>query len=267
MYMATDISGNELNEIVEQLKIDDNIKNDKNEQTTISHLKDSYHNTREFIMFSHDYKSIEHYNTEILEECIRNKRLLDLNYDTLFMWISYFQTSIIFFSTFSGFIQATKGVFSINESISFVISIVISTYTSLLLSISKFYKLDERKEKVHNLREQYSLLQNNIKYRIDLLEQWRYDELWLHQDPKTRYEEWKTFKKSMEKDFLQIVKNKQDLFTQFEIIMDTKQRNKYIIVNKELMYNNNKNLLGWIKKEKDMEENEPHYKDLEKEYI
>jgi len=71
----------------------------------------------------------------------------------------------------------------------------------------------------------------------------------------------------MEKDFLQIVKNKQDLFTQFEIIMDTKQRNKYIIVNKELMYNNNKNLLGWIKKEKDMEENEPHYKDLEKEYI
>lgn len=265
--MATDISGNELNSVIENLNINDNTKKDKNEQTTISHVKDNYHNSREFIMFSHDYNSIEHYNTEILDECIRNKRLLDLNYDTLFMWISYFQTSIIFFSTFSGFIQATKGVFSINESISFVISIVISTYTSLLLSISKFYKLDERKEKVHNLREQYSSLQNNIKYRIDLLEQWRYDDLWLHQDPKARYEEWKTFKKSMEKDFLQIVKTKQDLFTQFEIIMDTKQRNKYIIVNKELMYNNNKNLLGWIKKEKDMEENEPHYKDLEKEYI
>ena len=44
---------------------------------------------------------MEHYNGEILDECVRNKRLLDLNYDTLFMWISYFQTSIIFFSTFS----------------------------------------------------------------------------------------------------------------------------------------------------------------------
>ena len=226
-----------------------------------------YENHKEFVIFKHEYQSMEHYNTEILDECIRNKRLLDLNYDTLFMWISYFQTSIIFFSTLSGFIQATKVVFTISDEIAFVISIVISTYTSLLLSISKYYKLDEQKEKINNLREQYSLLQNNIKYRIDVLEQWRYHDLWLHQDPTKRFDEWCDSKKKMEKDFLQIVKTKQDLFTQFEIIMDTKQRNKYVIVNKERMYNNNVNLLSWIKKEKDLEENEPNYKDLAKEYV
>ena len=71
----------------------------------------------------------------------------------------------------------------------------------------------------------------------------------------------------MEKDFLQIVKTKQDLFTQFEIIMDTKQRNKYVIVNKERMYKNNVNLLSWIKKEKELESNEPNYNDLAKEYV
>ena len=71
----------------------------------------------------------------------------------------------------------------------------------------------------------------------------------------------------MEKDFLTIVKQKQDLFTQFEIIMDTKQRNKYVIVNKELMHTNNKKLLSWIKKEKYLEQNEPNYKDLAKEYV
>ena len=227
----------------------------------------NYSDSKEFVIFSHEYSSLEHYNTEILDECVRNKRLLDLNYDTLFMWISYFQTSVIFFSTFSGFIQATKSVFVINDNIAFIISIVISTYTSLLLSISKYYKLDEQKEKIHNLREQYSLLQNNIKYRIDVLEQWRYHDLWLHQDPVKRFGEWIAFKMKMEKDFLTIVKQKQDLFTQFEIIMDTKQRNKYVIVNKELMYTNNIKLLSWIKKEKKLEQNEPDYKDLAKEYV
>ena len=49
--------------------------------------------------------------------------------------------------------------------------------------------------------------------------------------------------------------------------MDTKQRNKYVIVNKERMYNNNLKLLTWIKKEKELETNEPNYKDLAKEYV
>lgn len=257
------------NEIIGTTDINDNLhvtQRINNAQQTEDPIPE-YEECNEFVIFKHEYNSMEHYNAEILDECVRNKRLLDLNYDTLFMWISYFQTSIIFFSTFSGFIQATKAVFSISEEISFVVSIVISTYTSLLLSISKFYKLDEQKEKIHNLREQYSLLQNSIKYRIDVLEQWRYHELWLHQDPIKRFEEWCEFKKKMEKDFLPIVKNKQDLFTQFEIIMDTKQRNKYVIVNKERMYNNNLKLLTWIKKEKELETNEPNYKDLAKEYV
>ena len=225
-----------------------------------------YITSKEFIMFTHEYEALEHYNTEILDECVKNKRLLDLNYDTLFMLISYFQTSVIFFSTMSGFVQATKDVFYISEQVAFIVSIIISTYTSLLLSISKYYKLDEQKEKIHNLREQYSLLQNSIKYRIDVLEQWRYHDLWLHKDPHSRFQEWTTFKKSMEKEFLPIAKQKQDLFTQFEVIMDTKQRNKYIIVNKERMYNNNKKLLMLIKKEKEMEQTEPDYKYISKEY-
>jgi len=274
MYMASeenntnnqDIANNEIigtTDINDNLHVTQRINNAQQTEDSIP----EYEECNEFVIFKHEYNSMEHYNAEILDECVRNKRLLDLNYDTLFMWISYFQTSIIFFSTFSGFIQATKAVFSISEEISFVVSIVISTYTSLLLSISKFYKLDEQKEKIHNLREQYSLLQNSIKYRIDVLEQWRYHELWLHQDPIKRFEEWCEFKKKMEKDFLPIVKNKQDLFTQFEIIMDTKQRNKYVIVNKERMYNNNLKLLTWIKKEKELETNEPNYKDLAKEYV
>ena len=89
----------------------------------------------------------------------------------------------------------------------------------------------------------------------------------MKQDHIKSFEEWRKFKKKMEKDFLPIVKNKQDLFTQFEIIMDTKQRNKYVIVNKERMYNNNLNLLSWIKKEKELESTEPNYKDLAKEYV
>ena len=102
---------------------------------------------------------------------------------------------------------------------------------------------------------------------MDLLGPWTWSKLWEYQDAAVKLEEWDKVKKYMEEDYNTIIESKQSLFTEYEIIMDTKQRNKYVIVNKERMYNNNVNLLSWIKKEKDLEENEPNYKDLAKEYV
>ena len=61
------------------------------------------------------------------------------------------------------------------------IGVIISTGISLVLSIAKILKkYDERKERTHNLREQYAELNNKIEYRQDTLGPWTNDNLWLY---------------------------------------------------------------------------------------
>ena len=122
---------------------------------------------KEYIIFSNQLNSLKKSNIYILNECKENKRLLDLKYDDLTRCINNIQTSVILFSTLSGFMQATRIQFMINDIIISVVSITISTYITLLLSVSKYYKLDEIKESIQNLRAKYSMLQNKIKYRIE----------------------------------------------------------------------------------------------------
>lgn len=89
----------------------------------------------------------------ILKECKSNKRLLDIKYSELNTYINYIQISVIVLSTVSGFLQSTKNYFDTSEGVVSVSGITISTYISLILSVSKYYKFDEQKERIHNLRE------------------------------------------------------------------------------------------------------------------
>ena len=92
----------------------------------------------EYIVFSNELKAIQRNNLVILKECKEKKRLLDLKYDDLNTLVNNIQTSVIFFSTISGFIQATRIQFNIADNITSIFSITVSTYISLLLSISKY---------------------------------------------------------------------------------------------------------------------------------
>ena len=63
-------------------------------------------NQTEYIVFSNELKSMQRNNVIILKECKDNKRLLDLKYDDLNNLVNNIQTSVIFFSTLSGFKSA-----------------------------------------------------------------------------------------------------------------------------------------------------------------
>ena len=97
---------------------------------------------REYIMFKNELTSQRKINNFILKECKENKRLLDLKCNDLTKTVNNIQTSVIFVSTLSGYLQATKIQFGIPSDIIEVFSISISTYIALILSISKYYKLD-----------------------------------------------------------------------------------------------------------------------------
>ena len=213
-----------------------------------------WYNQTEYIVFSNELKALKKNNNFVLKECKDNKRLLDLKYDDLNNMVNNIQTSVIFFSTLSGFLQATRIQFSLPDAIISIVSITISTYISLLLSISKYYKLDDLKESIQNLRAKYSLLHNKIEYRADILGPWTAKNLWEHQDPKKKLAEWTEVRNYMETDYKEIIETKQSLVTEFEIIMDTKSRNKYHIKNRELNYNNRSLIYQWDQKEAALED-------------
>ena len=208
----------------------------------------------EYIIFRNELKAVQRNNKVVLKECKENKRLLDLKYDDLTSIVNNIQTSVIFFSTISGFLQATRIQFNIPDTIISIFSISISTYISLLLSISKYYKLDELKERIQTLREKYSLLQNKLDYRMDVLGPWMVKNIWIHQDPKKKLLEWAKVNNELTKEYDIIIDTKQKLVTECEIIMDTKSRNQYHIKNRELNYKNREVLYAWDKKEAELEQ-------------
>ena len=208
----------------------------------------------EYIIFSNELKSLSNNTVVVLKECKDNKRLLDLKYNDLNNLVNNIQTSVIFFSTVSGFIQATRIQFGISDMIVSIVSISVATYITLLLSISKYYKLDEMKEQIQLLREKYSLLHNKLDHRLDILGPWKSKDLWIHQNCKKKLTEWRDLTKTLKEDYDDIIANKQELVTEFEIIMDTKSRNQYYIINKQLNYNNRLLIWQWEEKENYLEE-------------
>ena len=208
----------------------------------------------EYVIFRNELKSIKNNIKVVLKECKENKRLLDLKYDDLNNTVNNIQTSVILFSTLSGFLEATREQFKMSATIISIVSISISTYISLLLSISKYYKLDEMKERIQTLREKFSLLHNELDYRMDVIGPWGDKKIWIHQDPTKKLLEWANVQQVVNQEYEKIIDTKKALVTEFEIIMDTKSRNAYHIKNRELNYNNRKMLYSWDQKEADLEQ-------------
>ena len=212
-----------------------------------------WYNQKEYIIFKNQLRAQKRNNLYILKESKENKRLLDLKYDDLNRQINMIQTSVIFFSTISGFMQATKEYFKTDDSAVTITSITISTYISLILSISKYFKFDEQKERIHNLREKYANLHNRIEYRMDVLGPWTWKELWEYQNPKEKLEQWNMVVEDMNTEYATLIETKQNLCTDYEIIMDSKSRNQYYIKNRELNYGNRVKINEWDKKEAKLE--------------
>lgn len=243
----------EKNKITTTIKEKDSIPKTTELATRSPDTKDDWYTQKEYVIFKNQFQSMKKNNIVILKESKENKRLLDLKYDDLNNQINMIQTSVIFFSTISGFLQATKEFFNTENSIVTVSSISISTYISLILSVSKYLKMDEQKERIHNLREKYATLHNKIEFRMDVLGPWTWKELWEHQDPTAKLQQWNSIVEDMDTEYAELIEVKQTLCTEYEIIMDSKSRNKYYIKNRELNYSNRVKINAWDKKEAQLE--------------
>ena len=217
-------------------------------------LTEMNNNASNFDKFKYEFMSTRRNNIHILQESKESKRLLDLKYNDLVNIINNIQTSVIFTSTISGFLQATKEQFQLGEIITSVVSITIATYISLILSISKYYGLSELKERIQLLREKYSQLLNEIDYNMDILGPWSYKNRWRNSDQNKLYNDWLAVYDDVSKRYDVIVSTKKELVTEYEDIMDTKSRNYYDIQNKKLNLHNKEQMYTWEKAEEELEQ-------------
>ena len=162
---------------------------------------------------------------DILKNCKNTKEKLDIYYDNLQWYHSIVQTSVIIVSTGSTFIQSILNKEDFKDFLS-TTTICVTTYSGLILSLAKFFKLDEKKENVHNLRERFAELHNRINYHVDLLKPWENDNFYDDFNIE-KMERWKNIMIDIEKEYLTIIDVKKTLFMEFEKLIDSIVQKKY----------------------------------------
>ena len=157
---------------------------------------------------------------EILKKCNMKKEGLDLYYERLHLMNYYFQTSVIFLSAVSTFIQALSGGDDTNEYVP-IVTLCISSYSGLILAIAKYRKIEEIKENVHNLRDRFAELHSRIRYYIDLTKPWFATAHYEHFKTENKETEWISLIDRIETEYINIIDTKKELFSSYEKIIDT----------------------------------------------
>ena len=104
---------NSLNNDNENRDEDDTISSFENTHMFSNDDTTKWFTSKEYTVFDNELSAAKLSTMIILKECQETKRLLDLKYDDLNTTVNNIQTSVIFVSTISGFLQATKDHFGI----------------------------------------------------------------------------------------------------------------------------------------------------------
>ena len=190
-------------------------------------------------------KAYRDYHKEEREEFKERIEVLDERYNRYNRRINYIQLSIIFFSAISAFIQAGNGVFHLSEKTIQFISLCISSWSALTLSVSKYYKLDDQKENMNNVRQQCAEFMAELGAREDRLNTLCTEEIWAgppNAPIPPALSAWENERDEMYNALRPLIQKKQNLVNNFDYIMDSQESKDLIMTarNKRLLYKKKK---------------------------
>jgi len=177
-------------------------------------------------------KKIELYDKllkRILNSCTIKKNGLDMYYERLSVSNSVIQTSVIVLSAMSTFIQSLSEDTVISAYVP-ITTLCITSYSGLILAVAKYFKFEELKENVHNLRDRFSELHSRIKYYKDLIEPWSNVAHYKHFNEAAKYDDWTALISEIETEYNNIIDMKKELFASYEKIIDTGIARKYDVL-------------------------------------
>lgn len=107
-------------------------------------------------------KNLKKKNKEIKDGRI----ILFMKHQYLKRIVNMFQISIIFCSTIITFFESLKTQILLSEDLTQIISICLSTYIAISTAVFKFIKIDDKKEEIYKLMQNFNDLENNIMNKI-----------------------------------------------------------------------------------------------------
>ena len=173
------------------------------------------------------YNKIKTYNDLLIklrDETKENKEGLILYYSKLNTINFGTHVSIITLSAASTFIQSFMPEEERTDLIKLIL-LSITSYSGLILSISKFYKLEEKKENSNNLRDRYADLETKINYYIDYINLWSKETYYSDKDRET---DLTSLIEKLENEYINIIDQKRELNANYEKIIDTTINRIYI---------------------------------------
>ena len=202
-------------------------------------------------------KAYRDYHKGEKDEFLERIEVIDERYNRYAKLIDSIQISIIVLSAFSAFIQAANPLFNISDVILQFIALCVGSYSALILSISKYYKLDEQKEEMNNLRTQCTELVGQLGAREDRLNRLCTKEIWAgpvddsedsgKEVPAPAYNAWENERDDMFTALKPIIEKKQTLVSLFDKLMDSQEA-------KELIYAAKRKSLEYKKKKLQLDE-------------
>jgi hypothetical protein len=98
-----------------------------------------------------------------VETSSKNKAILSLKYDSISLKISCIQISVIVFSALITFIETLNALYEIHDFVGTVLPILFATYIAISLSVMRFFKMDETKETIGKILENFSYIINKSR--------------------------------------------------------------------------------------------------------
>lgn len=191
---------------------ENNAEDDNNEEGELDDIRNN-------ILNEEDIKSKLKLYSDLFE-CISNhtkkrKEGLNLYYSWLNSIHFYVNVSIITLSAASTFIQSLVPDYD-EYAVFRIILLSITTYTGLILAISKFYKLDDKKENTNSLRDRFTELQTKVKFHTDSLAPWKsgshYKKMYNGKNKNNNKEtEWISLVNNIESEYMNIIDCKREL--------------------------------------------------------
>ena len=180
-------------------------------------------------------KAYRDYHKGEKDEFLERIEVLDERYSRFARVIDQIQISIIVLSAVSAFVQAGNPLFGMSDIILQFISLCIASYSALVLSISKYFKWDEKKEQMNNLRSQCAELVGELGAREDRLNTLCAKEIWAAPpgvNPPA-VEAWENERDEMFTTLKSIILKKQNLVTIFDHLMDSNEAKELILLAKK----------------------------------
>ena len=183
-----------------------------------------------------------------IDQCIKHKAMLSFKNDHLSFIVNVVQISIIIISATLTIMESIKSYYNVESAAIDIITILFTAFITLIMAIYRFFKMDEQKEKICNLIENYTFIINKFQRTLKKMKTFVIR--------KDNENEWTTILSNYEDEILEnyisIKENFDNTFTYKDIIY-YKNKYKKLFLKQEFI-NNEIDIIHYFKR------SEPHSK-------